>query len=322
MSISNDLSADLSLVLLLRDKDRVRSHSEPHTNLQFLSLVTNCLCTNSMNSCSCCWHSFCLLLLLLIHFVGGGILCFSDSSHLLYLEDSGFLVKQTRAPLEQWSSAVRLLSTFLNLAQWWVQVNKTKVLRKKGIISCSIMVNSRCPEQQSLINSPKILLLSHHLPGFKMWNLSSQWAGLFACFCTRNLPHVQCRSLLMLMSRTKVFSLFKSSSSFRAQVKSYLLYEILLTFLHPHLKNLFLFWRLFLWSSLSSLYDPAQSSILFIYSLVYISTLHLIIITRMMPFRELTTTKCFTYLFPLILTTPHEKNLLKFLQLERGRVRA
>lgn len=33
MSISNDLSADLSLVLLLRDKDRVRSHSEPHMNL-------------------------------------------------------------------------------------------------------------------------------------------------------------------------------------------------------------------------------------------------------------------------------------------------
>lgn len=104
---------------------------------------------NSMNSCSCCWHSFCLLLLLLIHFVGGGILCFSDSFHLLYPEDSSLLVKQTRAPLEQWSSAVPLLSTALNLAQWWVHVNITKMLRKKDIISCSIMVNSTCPDNRA-----------------------------------------------------------------------------------------------------------------------------------------------------------------------------
>lgn len=35
MSISNDFSADLSVVSLLRDTGRVRSHSEPNMNLQF-----------------------------------------------------------------------------------------------------------------------------------------------------------------------------------------------------------------------------------------------------------------------------------------------
>lgn len=53
---------------------------------------------------------------------------------------------------------------------------------KKDITSCSIMINSKDPEQQSLSIYPKILLLSHHSPSLKIWSLSSNWAGLFARF--------------------------------------------------------------------------------------------------------------------------------------------
>lgn len=100
MSISNDLSADLLfLVLLLRDEGEVRSHAEPHMNLQILSLIIHF--PRLWTFVVAVGNSSCLLLLLLTPFVGGGTLCFSDSSHLLYLEDSGFLVKWVGVPLDQ-----------------------------------------------------------------------------------------------------------------------------------------------------------------------------------------------------------------------------
>ena len=67
VSISNDFSADLSVVSLLRDTGRVRSHSEPNMNLQFPSLVTNCPCSWTLivavGIVFACFHYFLFILL-------------------------------------------------------------------------------------------------------------------------------------------------------------------------------------------------------------------------------------------------------------------
>ena len=101
------------------------------------------------------------------------------------------------------------------------------MLEIKDITSCSMMDNSKYPEQQSLISSLKILLLSHHSPAFKIRNLSFNWGGPFVCF---RINFVYFQMLMLPLVQNKHSSLFKNSSSFSIQIKSYLLYEVLLTF--------------------------------------------------------------------------------------------
>lgn len=120
----------------------------------------------------------------------------------------------------------------------------------KDITSCSVMVNSKYPEQQSLIIYPKILLLSPPLTKFQNMKPLFQMGCLFALEYTSYT--LKGRSLLMLpLAWNKWSSLFKSSSFFRAQVKSY--------FSHIPSSGSFLSCRPSLWSSLSSLYGPAYS---------------------------------------------------------------
>lgn len=109
---------------------------------------------------------------------------------------------------------------------------------KKDITSCSIMINSKDPEQQSLSIYPKIRLLSHHSPNLKTWSLSSNWAGLFAHFGIY-LVHSQIQifahantCLEQMVFTIQIFLIFQSPSKILPTPRrlSWLLY--------PHFRNL------------------------------------------------------------------------------------